>query len=181
MNRFVIYKEAIAQHAIEDACLLREQHRVITAHVLAGAAFEIIQRVALDTTEFSVVKSFWDAVKTENKDNKFCKVKRAYNFFKHADFDIDKEIEFDPHLTDHFLYLSILDLMRVAKAHPERDGYILKVSDKVVKFFSEYKLDHGQDRISLVEIERLATSESDSKGVSCAEYIRKWLKAHTDL
>ena len=182
MVEVVVYKEAVAQHALEDACLLRSQRRCITAHILANAAFEIIQHVAIEATDFSLVAAFWRVAK--NDDNKKMILERinlAYNFFKHADRDKDKELYFDEMLTDHIIYLTILDLERTAHIRPTKDGYTILIATEIREFHKNYIASYGGDPISLVGLEEIAAHANDAREDLCMAHIRNWLWNRTDI
>ncbi len=182
MDQVVVYKEAVAQHALEDACLLRSQNRLITAHILASAAFDVIQHVARDATSFSIIAAFWKAAKEIGRQKEMVKkVNQASNFFKHADKDINEVICFDKTLTDHFIYLAILDLKRTKECRPERDGYRLLVAPEVEKFHRDYLALRCKDSSSLVALEEIVAHKDDAREGLCVEHIRNWLQSRTDI
>ncbi|MCR6631382.1 MAG: hypothetical protein NVV74_15790 [Magnetospirillum sp.] len=152
----VIYKEAAGEHALHGACTLHRLGQIIGAHILACAAAEVLGHVAEKEIGYSVYRSLWEAARELEKEygkKLVDKISASYNYFKHADRDYGKEVHFDKKITDHILFMASVDLMRIGKAMPERDGYKVSVSDVVMNFFGLYIATYKKTAISLANLD----------------------------
>lgn len=176
----VIYKEAVGEHALDGACLLHSNGRKIAAHILAGAASEVLKKVSERETGFSVVQAYFDAAEHLGDD---CVklLNRSYNFFKHADRDIGKELHFDDSLTGHLMFLATIDLMRIQRRSPSKDGYEIAVSDAVKHWFECYTLSNIHDERSLCKLRVMVDNDEADAYASCVEHIKQWLIHKTDI
>jgi hypothetical protein len=138
--------------------------------------------VAFEATGFSLVKVFRRASKIGNNQKETPeRTNQAFNFFKHADRDIDKEIHFDNRITDHFLYIAICDLKRTRDARPDKDDYTILIAAEVEEFYKYYTASYGRDPSSLVGLQKIVAHESGEMESACVKHIQNWLRSRTDF
>ena len=97
----------------------------VSAHLLAGAARDILQsmlREAGKNTLWSVVKN---AIKEEHQKEFYGILKEEYNFFKHAEKDgADATLNFSPKVTELFLWEIALNYQTLFGHRAETDIFI---------------------------------------------------------
>ena len=54
----MITKEAVGEHALNSACILHWNEHIVDAHILAGAAAEVLRHVAEEASGFSILQAF---------------------------------------------------------------------------------------------------------------------------
>jgi hypothetical protein len=176
----VIYKEAAGEHALDGACFLHLSNRIIAAHILAGAAAAVLQRVAIEATGFSITAALWEAAE-ELGDGPKNNINKSYNFLKHADRDFSKELHFDKTLTAHILFLATIDLLRIARCRPSKDGYTVAVSDHVMRCFNKYLESHQRDQMSLCGLKDCVGRDGADAYRGCIYTIKGWLTNNTNI
>ena len=124
----IIRKIHAAERQLDSAITLWFQDGdTVTAHTLACSAYQIIHdinqnRKGRDLLLDTVI------IKDEFRRDFISRIKKSYNFFKHADKDPDPDgtIEFDPSLTEAFILFSIVGLeLHGIKANSVRGAFIV--------------------------------------------------------
>jgi len=178
----VITKEVVVEDALRDACIARSNGRYISAHLLANAACEVVRHLTENYTGLSVVNAYWSAIKSEEKSEKEAvrTANQSYNFFKHSDKDFDKELIFDPKLTDHLIYLCALDLNRLNRSSLETFKNI-SLPEELNVFIKQYVFRWLPISPSLVEIENFYSDDSEKSKENIVSHIVDWLKKLTNF
>lgn len=178
----VITKEVVVEDALRDACIARSNGRYISAHLLANAACEVVRHLTENYTGLSVVNAYWSAIKSEEKSEKEAvrTANQSYNFFKHSDKDFDKELIFDPKLTDHLIYLCALDLNRLKCSGLEIFKNI-SLPEELNVFIEQYMFRWLPISPSLVEIENFYSDDSEKSKENIVSHIVEWLKKLTNF
>jgi hypothetical protein len=153
---------------------------MIAAHILAGAAAEVLRHVAIEATGFSITGALWKAAENLGEAPRR-RINKSYNFFKHADKDIDKELHFDNTFTLHILFLATLDLKRIKIFRPSKDGYNVAVSDHVIRCFDEYLESYRDDQVSLCGLKDFVSRDDADAYEGCVDDIKGWLTSKTDI
>lgn len=80
---------------------------VVVEHLVASSAYQILRDLAKKQNIKSYRDQLMDSVKFDKQKFVTDKLNEAYNFFKHADFDDDKTVVFNPELTEFVIWDSI--------------------------------------------------------------------------
>lgn len=110
MTKYQIHKIDAARRQIEIAITLFFYERdFVSIHTLAAAGHNIIVDVAKQKriTVKSIADIGLSLVKEEHKKQYVKKIRESENFFKHADKDADGILEFNPELTEFFLWNAV--------------------------------------------------------------------------
>ncbi len=100
-------KLQVAINQTDSAIELFFQDKLIPAHTLVMAAHEVIGVLVKNKGGETFHETFLKQVRPERLNDFKKNYSSEYNFFKHADRDFDKEIEFDSFQTE-YTFLSIL-------------------------------------------------------------------------
>jgi hypothetical protein len=128
MNKKVdkISKLDAARRQLREAiCLFFERRDIIAVHTLSAAALQILHDLAKARGDKSFVKDN-PMIRPEYKKEVLRKINEAENFFKHADSDPDKILEFRPEVTCFFLF-DALDLYQKLTGKMFHEGKIYLV------------------------------------------------------
>lgn len=97
-------KAGVARRQLREAIILfLEKRDIVSVHTLATAAYQILY----DTARKQGLKDILydsDIIKDEYRGQAKRHINIAKNFFKHADKDRDKKIEFNSSITEWFLF-----------------------------------------------------------------------------
>lgn len=97
-------KAGVARRQLREAIILfLEKRNIVSVHTLATAAYQILY----DTAKKQGLKDILydsDIIKDEYRGQAKRHINIAKNFFKHADKDHDKKIEFNSSMTEWFLF-----------------------------------------------------------------------------
>lgn len=101
----------------------------VSIHTLAAAAFNILKDIFNKKGKKDYFLKNPDLISEPHKKEFLDKVNEAENFFKHADRDHDRSIEFNPEVTDFFLFEGIRIYYQLTGEYPPIMGKF------VAKFF----------------------------------------------
>lgn len=93
--------DAARRQLREAICLFFERRDMIAVHTLGAASLQILHDLAKARGVISFIKDN-PMIRPEYKKEVFKKISEAENFFKHADRDSDKFLEFRPEVTRFF-------------------------------------------------------------------------------
>lgn len=112
---FVLDKVECARRQLETALdLFFNEGDEVATHTLAFAAHKILEDIAPTQSTASMIEVLTWMARPNGKlfRDKF---NEAANYFKHADRDPDRTIEFRPALTEHILYFGVDLYMRLTQ------------------------------------------------------------------
>ena len=84
-------------------------------------------------------------------------------------------------LTIHYLFLATLDLMRIERCRPSKDGYTVAVSDPVICCFNKYLESYQSHEMSLCGLKDFVGRDGDDAYRECIDNIKRWLTNGTDI
>jgi len=179
---WTITKTAVGQHALDGACemlVLMEGGEVqardmISAHILACSAAEVLGVLSSKHTGFSFYETF-QKVGGQNGINKKA-MNLAYNFFKHANKDSDKQLSFDPKYTLDVIYLAFEDLNRLQKVQPDAPDYEIQPAEHTLHVVSMY-IPGRVDELSLAHLGPMLRDDDAPARQKAEEHIAKWFRA----
>ncbi|AJD52381.1 hypothetical protein SAMN02744133_10310 [Thalassospira xiamenensis M-5 = DSM 17429] len=186
----IITKSAVGQHALDGAgeMLSYDNSGIhsrdpISAHILACSAAEILKELSIQHTDTSVYGIFRDVAHSLGSDRKIItnKLNLALNFFKHANKDWGKQLDFDPTLTHHIFYLAFLDLGKLVKIQPDAPNYVIKPSEHTDRVARFYKALYSSDNLSLANLDQLLKDDNEKNQAVVKEHIRNWFINRTNL
>jgi hypothetical protein len=79
----------------------------IIIHLVSSSAQEILKDICVKENIKTYLDNIYSSIKKEYKKLISSKLKEAYNFFKHADIDAKKILEFNPEMSEFVLWGSI--------------------------------------------------------------------------